>query len=93
MKEVEPEERVAAIQLQLVQEIIKNFSTGDFDRERYENELDQRTVSSPINHAAIELLRSWREGDEYDEEEMRTTWEYLKQTLDEDRPSDRKLFP
>jgi excisionase family DNA binding protein len=43
------------------------------------------------NQAAIELLRSWRE--EGDEEEQRETGEYLMKVLDEDRLSDRKLFP
>jgi endonuclease/exonuclease/phosphatase family metal-dependent hydrolase len=38
---------------------------------------------------AIKLLQSWREDDE---EEQKETWEYLKQALDEDRLSDRKLF-
>lgn len=42
------------------------------------------------NEALIQLLRSWREDDE---QEQRDTWEYLKQALDEDRLSDRKLFP
>lgn len=40
--------------------------------------------------AAIELLRSWREGDQQEQQE---TWDYLKRVLDEDRLSDRKLFP
>jgi hypothetical protein len=47
--------------------------------------------SPPVNQAAIDLLRSWREDD--DEEEQRETWEFLKQALDEDRLSDRPLFP
>jgi hypothetical protein len=42
------------------------------------------------NQAAIRLLRSWRTGDE---EEQQETLAYLKQVLDEDRLSDRKLFP
>lgn len=42
------------------------------------------------NAAAIRLLRSWREGDK---QEQRETLEYLKYALDEDRLSDRKLFP
>ena len=40
--------------------------------------------------AAIELLRSWCKGDK---QEQRETLEYLKRVLDEDRLSDRKLFP
>jgi hypothetical protein len=42
------------------------------------------------NEAAIRLLESWCAGDE---REQRETWEYLKRALDEDRLSDRKLFP
>ena len=42
------------------------------------------------NQAAIELLRSWRQGDA---QEQRETLAYLKRALDEDRLSDRKLFP
>ena|SRR5579859_3145012 len=37
----------------------------------------------------IQLLKSWREGDKQEQHE---TLEYLKQALDEDRFSDRKLF-
>ena len=44
-----------------------------------------------VNQAALELLRSWRE--DGDEEEQRETWEFLQQALDEDRLSDRPLFP
>jgi seryl-tRNA(Sec) selenium transferase len=43
------------------------------------------------NAAAIEMLRSWAE--EGDEEEQRETGEFLMRALDEDRTSDRKLFP
>jgi hypothetical protein len=40
--------------------------------------------------AAIALLRSWREEDP---EQQRAVWETLKQTLDEDRLSDRERVP
>ena len=42
---------------------------------------------------AINLLDSWCEVDEAQVQEQRETWEYLKKVLDEDRLSDRKLFP
>ena len=53
-------------------------------------EFPQSAAQSQKNRALIRLLRSWREGDE---QEQRSTWEYLKQALDEDRLSERKLFP
>jgi hypothetical protein len=40
---------------------------------------------------AIALLESWCESD--DAEEQRETFAYLKRVLDEDRLSERKLFP
>jgi len=54
------------------------------------NKIRQSIAQSKKNLALIQLLRSWREGDE---NEQRNTWEYLKQALDADRPSERKLFP
>lgn len=42
------------------------------------------------NLALAQLLASRREGDE---REQRETWELLKRALDEDRISERKLFP
>ncbi len=54
---------------------------------------DALAVQRAKNEAAIQLLRSWREGDDADEQEQREAWEYLKQALDEDRLSDRTLFP
>lgn len=44
------------------------------------------------NKAAIALLRSWR-SEQADAEEQSQTVEYLKKVLDQDRLSDRKLFP
>ncbi|CAA9383370.1 MAG: hypothetical protein AVDCRST_MAG64-793 [uncultured Phycisphaerae bacterium] len=40
---------------------------------------------------AVALLQSWI--DDGDEAEQSETGEYLVRALDEDRPSDRKLFP
>jgi hypothetical protein len=43
-------------------------------------------------HKALkELTKLWIE--EGDEQEQTETWEYLRQTLDEDRLSNRPLFP
>lgn len=59
-------------------------------RETEGKELSQSTAQFQKNQGLIQLLRSWRTGDE---QEQRSTWEYLKQSLDEDRLSERKLFP
>ncbi|RMG32308.1 MAG: hypothetical protein D6725_17820 [Planctomycetota bacterium] len=45
----------------------------------------------PGSDAAIELLRRWRE--QPDAENQKQTLECLRQLLDQDRPSTRKLFP
>ena len=41
----------------------------------------------------IALLDSWIAVDEEGIQEQMETWEFLKQALDEDRLSNRKLFP
>ena len=42
------------------------------------------------NENAVRLLEMWSNGDEQEQQE---TWQFLKMALDEDRLSDRKLFP
>lgn len=44
------------------------------------------------NQAAIELLDSWLDDTE-DAAEHQQAWDFLKTALDEDRLSDRPLFP
>ena len=70
----------------LAYEPLRTASQSEIEKK----ELPQSAVQSQKNDALIRLLRSWREGDE---QEQRSTWEYLKQALDEDRLSERKLFP
>lgn len=45
----------------------------------------QKQLTNKVNtqrqESAIQLLRSWREGDE---QEQRETWEFLKRALDEE---------
>jgi len=43
------------------------------------------------NQAAIDLMNSWIEND--DAAEHQKAWDFLKTALDEDRLSDRPLFP
>ena len=54
-------------------------------------EVDNGTfsVQKQKNQLAVQLLRSWRAEDELEQKE---TLGYLMKVLDEDRPSDRKLF-
>ena len=42
---------------------------------------------------ALALLQSWNVEESSERDEQRETWKFLKQALDEDRLSDRKLFP
>ncbi|MEB3312117.1 MAG: hypothetical protein VKJ02_17970 [Snowella sp.] len=44
------------------------------------------------NQQAINLLDSWL-NEQQDENEHQRAWDFLKTTLDEDRLSDRPLFP
>jgi hypothetical protein len=56
----------------------------------------QETTQQPRpadNQAAIDLLRSWCEGDEADELEQRETMQFLRKALDEGRPAELKHFP
>lgn len=48
--------------------------------------------SQAKNNEAIALLQSWLD-DDSDAEEQRIAWEAIRGALDEDRLSDRKLFP
>jgi len=53
--------------------------------------LDQYLPSNEAQGKLTALLQSWVE--EGDAQEQRETGEYLVQTLDEDRLSERRLFP
>lgn len=48
---------------------------------------------SERNKRAIALLQSWIDASEEEIAEQKETWEFLVRALDEDRTSDRKLFP
>ena len=53
------------------------------DNKKIENHMEK-------NKSIVKLLYEWRE--DKDDNEQRETWEYLRQSLDEDRISGRKLF-
>ena len=54
----------------------------------------KRRLQREKNQPLIDLLDSWlNETDPEVIREQRETWEFLKQALDEDRLSYRKLFP
>ncbi len=52
--------------------------------------IESKIQLSPQAIKAIQLLDSWENGDT---KEQKETWKYLVKVLDEDRSSDRKLFP
>jgi hypothetical protein len=53
--------------------------------------LDQHLPAKDLRGELVELLQSWIE--EGDAQEQKETGEYLTRALDEDRLSDRRLFP
>lgn len=53
--------------------------------------LQQHLPMMSRQERAISLLQSWI--DDTDDQEQKETGEYLIRSLDEDRSSDRKLFP
>lgn len=53
----------------------------------------RRRVQKDKNRGAVALLESWLTAEGEAEAEQRETLEYLIKALDEDRPSNRKLFP
>jgi hypothetical protein len=52
---------------------------------------DALDLSQQKTEELLQLLDVWFQAG--DAEEQRETWEFLKQALDEDRLSDRRLFP
>jgi hypothetical protein len=56
-----------------------------------EEEVRQRQIE--LNRPTVALLLSWIEDEQEDsEEEQREALAWLMEAMDEDRPSDRKLF-
>jgi hypothetical protein len=53
--------------------------------------LDQHLPAKDVRGELVTLLQSWIEGG--DAQEQKETGEYLIRVLDEDRLSDRRLFP
>ena len=64
---------------------------SDLERALSQAEEEARRVQREKNEALIQLLQSWSE--EADEEEQREAFENLKRTLDEDRLGYRKIYP
>ena len=56
-------------------------------------EADRQRIQMEKNRRAVALLESWLDVDEETQAEHRETLDYLVRTLDEDRTSNRKLFP
>jgi hypothetical protein len=68
--------------------LVEDWSMASTAQVRSED--DERDRRIKRNRRAIALLRKWRKADD---DEQRETWELLKQRLDEDRLSGRRLFP
>jgi hypothetical protein len=77
---------------ELEQRLTREAARKGIPAEKYTLELLEQSLPPDDRRAELaSLLRSWSENG--DAEEQRETGEYLVRTLDEDRLSDRKLFP
>ena len=56
----------------------------------FKDESEKVELPAADTESAIALLQSWCDEDP---QEQRETWEFLKTALDQDRLSNRKLFP
>ncbi len=65
-------------------------TTGCSNEESFEMEINKEDLKQKSKEL-VKLLQSWREDE--DGNEQKETLEYLKKVLDEDRLSDRRLFP
>ena len=78
----------ADLETRLIEESRRlGITPGEYVVQLVERQLAQQRS----NNTKAEMLRSWMH--EGDEQEQRETGEYLIQSLDEDRPGQRKLFP
>ncbi|HEX6608861.1 MAG TPA: hypothetical protein VF276_18320 [Chloroflexia bacterium] len=68
-----------------------NHQAGEAGDNSNEAALSPEQQQRAKNAALIRLLQSWRDSDDADEQ--RETLAYLMRVLDEDRLSERKLFP
>ncbi|MEG3847307.1 hypothetical protein QT971_10840 [Microcoleus sp. herbarium19] len=70
---------------------IKGAQQDSWEKIKEEMNNPDPVVELARQKALSEMLRSWRE--DGDEQEQKETGDYLRQALDEDRLSNRELFP
>lgn len=77
----------------LEQRLAREASLQGMTPEQYANQAIKEHLSQleKERREKMQSLRAWN--DQYSEEEQKETWDYLVRVLDEDRPSERKLFP
>ena len=83
---------ILSIPLEIEQHLDRKAREQGLSTEAYALQLLSKSVSAQEKSTKlVSLLQSWI--DEDDTQEQQETGEYLIQALDEDRLSDRKLFP
>jgi mRNA-degrading endonuclease YafQ of YafQ-DinJ toxin-antitoxin module len=84
------------ILLQFIRQFRLSLKMQPSSTEAWNTVMNQIRNENPLQKdardlALSELLQSWEE--EADEQEQKETWEYIKQALNQDRLSNRLLFP
>ena len=97
LKEVEqtPQEQWEIL-LQVIRQFRQSLKMQPSSTEAWDAVMNQIRNENPAqkevrDSALSELLQSWEE--EADEQEQKETWEYIRQALNQDRLSNRPLFP
>ncbi|MEP7342955.1 MAG: hypothetical protein ABI977_34830 [Acidobacteriota bacterium] len=77
----------------LEQRLAREASLQGMTPEQYANQAIKEHLAQleKERREKMQSLRAWN--DQYSKEEQKETWDYLVRVLDEDRPSERKLFP
>ena len=70
------------------EKLLRETKAGSFSQ----HTLEIKPMTEERKERLLQMIQRWKEEDQENPEEAEAEWELLKQYLEEDRPSYRKLF-